>query len=193
VSSIIVTGIGVAAMFGLGWLLNPVGNTVIAADIPLPVNVCRVVGQNLILELVPSPGLMASGDKPVTDQYSSATCHVSTKADAGRQVPRSQLAIVLNRYRGQNAVAHAEANLAYEQRLDHAAAAYHPLTGLGDEGYLTHGAKGGNDPVTATVVARAGKDIVTVRYEAISASQALVDETAVTLAQLILYRAVVSR
>ncbi len=187
------TGIGVAAMFGLGWLLNPVSATVIAADIPLPVNLCRVVTRELIDDLVPSPGLMAAGDKPVTAQYSSSTCHVSTAADAGRQIPHAELGIVVNRYRGKDAEAHAAATLAYERRLDDVSPAYHSLDGLGDEGYLTHGKKAGTDPVTSIVVARAGKDIVTVRYEAIAASQDLADRAAVALAQLVLYRAVVSR
>jgi hypothetical protein len=192
-SSIIVTGIGVAALFGLGWLLNPVGQTVIAADIPLPVNLCRVVSRDLIVALVPEPGLLAAKDKPVTAQYSSSTCQVSTAVDAGRQTPQAKLSIVVNRYRGKNAEAHAAATLAYAQHLDRVAPAYHQLPGLGDEGYLTHGPKATTTSVTATVVARAGKDIVTVRYEAVAADQALTDQAAVTLAQLVLYRAVVTR
>ncbi|WP_163512389.1 hypothetical protein [Fodinicola acaciae] len=190
---VIVTGVGVAAMFGLGWLTNPVGQSVVAADIPLPTSLCRAIGRELLNQLVPEAGIQKADNKPVTDQYSSVTCHVATGPNVPRQTPRADLSVIVNRYRGSDAVAHAEAMLAYDRQVDHRSAAYHLISGVGDEGYLTHGVKGGNDPVTSRVVARAGKDIVTVRYTVVAASQKLTDRTATLLAQQALSRVAVGR
>lgn len=190
---VIVTGVGVAAMFGLGWLTNPVGQSVADADIPLPTNLCRAIGRDLLNQLVPEAPFQKPNDKPVTKEFTSVTCNVETGPLAPRQTPKADLTVIVQRYRGSDAVAHAQAMLAYDKQADRRNAAYHLITGVGDEGYLTHGLKGGNDPVTSRVVARAGKDIVTVRYTVVAASQALTDRTATLLAQQALSRVAVGR
>lgn len=186
---------GMALMAGLGWASNPIGVTVRADEISLPVNLCTVISREVLATLVPNSqvatpsGRGRSGAGPT----SAAACTVAARADAKRDQPDARLSVVVTRYHGKDPIGQATEAYRYDLRASGREPGFRQLGGVGDQAYVTAGESVGKAaaPPQSVLVARSGGDTVTVDYRAEPAAQQLTDRAVVALTRLVLFKVAV--